>query len=722
MSVRAFLSFTAVAICTLATVWASADTQAESAHPFFRETLYPRWSEMSAPQLAKDIKEATLRIQKRQQLLEQVTANSATFENTFGAFSRACNEATNIEMLVQHLHYTDNTYKEQETAFFNHLHELREARQCLQGSPIIQHTLTQWAKSPQSSGITPQQRYLVELTLEQFARQSNAEVSTQLAELQKELNRSLNEYERNIRAVENSWQYIFKERRQLDGVPPGTIEAMENTAGRNGIGSAEQPAWLFTLQLRTMADIMKYCHVESTRKKCWQGIKSPGNTRSHDNGPVVMRIMKLRQDIATLKGYKNHADSQAPHTLMGGSKNALAFVDGLLNKIRPRLHALHAAILHRASLQCGKELTAINPWDYEYYCTLATDTLNKFSLQELRPYLEYEHTLQATLKHFCRLYGLTIKEVPTTCIQGNAPCPDGAAEVWHPSIRLFAVYDAVSGKQCGAFYLDAYTRAGRKYGTCTQLISHGTPAMGNTAEQPPLVGLSLELHKPSPGNTQLLSHIELRMLFHELGHVFHLILGDTPHHELAALFVARDFIELPAHLQELRAWEPEVLCEIGRHYRTGAPMPRELAEKAAATRHNEAYISTLNLQLIGAKLDLEMHTHYYEKFHGKNPDSVTESILAPYMLKTTITGPSILRNFKHCIQGYDARYYAYVLAEVMAADIHGEFKRHGLNNSAIGKNYRKTILETGNSRPAAEQYRTFMGRNVSTEAFLKSLV
>jgi oligopeptidase A len=120
-------------------------------------------------------------------------------------------------------------------------------------------------------------------------------------------------------------------------------------------------------------------------------------------------------------------------------------------------------------------------------------------------------------------------------------------------------------------------------------------------------------------------------------------------------------------------------------------------------------------------MDLELHANYYKKFHGKNLDQATRDLIAPYVVPTTLPQPSVVRNFLHCIQGYDARYYAYVLAEVMAADLHEEFKRNGLNNSAIGRNYRKTILEAGNSRPAAELYRSFMGRTVSTEAFLRML-
>lgn len=727
MTARALICLTAAAalFCPPLPVEAApAPTTQEAtkaAHPFFREELYPRWSEMTPLQLEANLKEAALRINNRRRELEAVNAQTATFENTFGALSRSTEEAEQAEMYARHLYFTDAAYEQLADTYESNSGAIREAHYQLLHSSRIQNTLQQWAKTPQAATLPPALRYLVELQLEKFTPATDDKTGAQLNKKEAELHKLCLQYANNIRNVTNTWYYVFNNRNQLDGVPPGTVAAMESAARQRGFGTAEQPAWLFTLQMRSITDVLKYCRVEETRKKCWQGVYSPGNTRSYDNGPIVLRIIRLRQEIAKLKGYNSHADSQMTHSLMGSGKQALAFIDDMLRKIQPHIQKLNQATLNQASQQCGKTITALNPWDLHYYMAEATHTLNKFSLQEIRPYLEYEHTLLATFKYFGELYGLRIQEVPTAYVKGGQVCHEGYAEIWHPDVRVFAVYDADTGKHYGSFYLDAYSRDGRKYSTSTQLISYGTAGENGQEGFPPLVVMMLELHKPAPGNTQLLSHLELRMIFHELGHVFHLLLGKGEYKELSALYVARDFIELPAQLQELRAWEADTLCAIGRHYLTGAPMPRELALKVATARHDADYISYLRQQLLISKLDLEMHTHYDEKFRGKSLDHATAEILAPYSIPTTVIAPSVLRNFPHCIEGYDARYYAYILAEVMAADIHEEFKRHGLNNSATGRSFRKAVLEPGNSRPAAELYRAFMGRNVSTDAFFLHL-
>ena len=678
---------------------------------------------MTPQQLVKDAHEATQRIRQRHDALLQVTPSTATFDNTFGALGRVSYEADLVDGYLNFMYYAGTGIDAQEHVYRSHCNSMRMSRAEVYNSATVQKILQQWAATGQVAELTPERQHFVSRCTRLLKPPYDEPTRRQLTELNRELNNRIDEYIYHFQSVENTWHYVFRDRKQLEGVPPSTLTAMEENARQRGFGTAEQPAWLFTLNMRAMVDINKYCRVEATRKKCWQGVCSIGNTKKHDNGPIVMRIMELRQNIAELKGFSNHTDSVADDALMNSGKKALAFVDGLLDKIQPQLITHQAAVMQEASRQCGREVTQINPWDYEYYSHIVNKSVNKFSISELRPYLEYENTLKETFKYFGNLYGLTIQELPTTCVQGDTPCPAGHVEVWHPDIRVFSVQDAASGKNYGAFYLDAYKRSGRKFSTsCSYPIRIGTTTATGQPGMPSLAALVLDLNKPAPGNTQLLSHLELRILFHELGHIFHMLLGNAEFAEQSSLYIARDFIELPSTLQEQHAWEADVLCKIGRHYRTGEPLPREMALKATASRHDADYLNLLTQQLMIAKLDLEMHTNYREKFHGKNLDVVSKQLYSPYFPPSDTVSPSIIRRFPHCVEGYDARYYSYILAEVMAADMHEEFKRHGFNNSAIGRNFRKTILEPGNTRPAVELYRNFMGRGVSSAAFLQHLL
>jgi oligopeptidase A len=81
-------------------------------------------------------------------------------------------------------------------------------------------------------------------------------------------------------------------------------------------------------------------------------------------------------------------------------------------------------------------------------------------------------------------------------------------------------------------------------------------------------------------------------------------------------------------------------------------------------------------------------------------------------------------SFSHIFGGgYAAGYYSYKWAEVLSADAYSKFEemREGESvlDAAIGKQFRDEILAVGGSRPAAESFRAFRGREPSVEALLR---
>ncbi|MBR5889287.1 MAG: M3 family peptidase, partial [Akkermansia sp.] len=155
-------------------------------------------------------------------------------------------------------------------------------------------------------------------------------------------------------------------------------------------------------------------------------------------------------------------------------------------------------------------------------------------------------------------------------------------------------------------------------------------------------------------------------------------------------------------------------------YKSGDIIPADLVKKLRASRYFLPATDNMG-QLCVAKLDLEMHMNYNEKFKGKDLDAATRELLEPWQMKYTTPGTSIMRRLRHCITGgYSAGYYSYKWAEVLAADAYSRFSSEGVLNRKTGQDFRRCILSQGDSQSAAELYRQFMGRNPNPDALLQS--
>ena len=64
--------------------------------------------------------------------------------------------------------------------------------------------------------------------------------------------------------------------------------------------------------------------------------------------------------------------------------------------------------------------------------------------------------------------------------------------------------------------------------------------------------------------------------------------------------------------------------------------------------------------------------------------------------------------------------YSYLWSAVLAADAFTRFEKEGITNPEVGKAYRHTILDKGDSIAPEELYRMFMGRNPNVDAFMKA--
>lgn len=221
------------------------------------------------------------------------------------------------------------------------------------------------------------------------------------------------------------------------------------------------------------------------------------------------------------------------------------------------------------------------------------------------------------------------------------------------------------------------------------------------------------------GKPSLLRHHEAKVIFHEFGHLLHQILSDVSITSLTGTNVARDFVEFPSQISENWCWDKECINIFAKHYRTGKNIPDELFDKMLKARNYRSASSFMS-QLSLAKIDLELH-HHYNKYKNMKIDAADALILKDYKLPFSQFSPSYARRLLHIFSspvGYSSGYYSYKWAEVLEADAFYRFKKEGVFNKELGKEFREKVLSKGNSKPADELYRDFMGRDPKIEPLL----
>jgi peptidyl-dipeptidase Dcp len=227
------------------------------------------------------------------------------------------------------------------------------------------------------------------------------------------------------------------------------------------------------------------------------------------------------------------------------------------------------------------------------------------------------------------------------------------------------------------------------------------------------------LPKPAEGEPALISFTDVTTMFHEFGHALHGMFAATEYPSLSGTSVPRDFVEFPSQFNEHWATYPAIFNHYAKHYKTGAPMPAELAAKIKkAEDFNQGY--KLTELLAAAELDMQWHTLPVSAVL-ESPDAFEKAALEKKHLLVSYVPPRYRSTYFSHIWGggYAAGYYAYLWSEMLDDDAYQWFEDHGGLTRANGDRFRAMVLSRGNTEDLAKMYEAWLGASPNIEPMLK---
>lgn len=692
-------------------------------HPYLDKNFLISWSKLTPEFIKPDI---LLAIEHAKENIETICNQdlmALTYESTFGALEKASEELMRAWGLVMHLDSVNDEPAQRE-AIAEVMPEVVVFSSSVSLDPALWKVLKAAAECEWVKTLSPVKQRFVQETLKDF-RESGADLPDDLkpeyAEIESQLSLKTKKFAENVLDSTNSWELIIDDEAELSGLPDSAKEGARLEALAMGYGTEDSPKWRFTQKFTSTQPVMQFADSDELRRKVWSGSGTIGKDGEYDNESLINEILDLRERKAALLGYKCFADYATSRRMAGNGTNALNFINDLHDKVLPAFLADMEAVRMYKEEKTGQQVKLLAPWETSYWAEKRRRELYDFDDEDLRPYYSVQNVMNGLFSIYSTLYGIRVTEKPTMAIKTGetGELPDGVVEVWHPDVLFYEIHDTETGEHLGSFYADWHPRDSKRAGAWMNYLSCGLPPQDGASRIPHLGLMVGNMTKPVGDKPALLSHMEVETIFHEFGHLLHQLLSDVEVKSLAGTNVAWDFVELPSQINENWCWERESVDLFARHYETGEKIPAELFDRMLAAR-NYMSATAFMRQLCFGKLDLELHVNRH-LYQGMGIEEADEKILSDYRIPLTEKAPSVARRLTHIFAdptGYAAGYYSYKWAEVLEADAFSRFKAEGVLNPVTGRDFRRCILSKGNSKPAAELYRDFMGREPNADALL----
>lgn len=532
---------------------------------------------------------------------------------------------------------------------------------------------------------------LFEETMRDYRRAGlhlEAGVRNQVEALQNQINQLGAQFDQNISAATSE---VFFTASELVGVPKDFLEQAHTEDGRYRVRSSVITDYLAVMQNALNEETRK--RLKTDRFKIAQS----------ENSEILNEILALRQQMAGLLGYLNWADYQIEPKMAKSSARVQEFLNRFVVDLDPKFQEELEALRQLKVADTGSSDARIEIWDFRYYLNQYQKQQFRVDAEALRKYFRFDETLNGMFDVYAEIFGLEFVYL-------------GRRNDWAKDLELYATLDAETGEPLGMFFLDMFPRSG-KYNHFAQFDLIPGKLLADGRYQRPVVALICNFTPATAEKPSLITHSEVETLFHEFGHALHGMLTQVTYSRFSGANVPGDFVEAPSQTLESWCWDSDVLARFAKNYEN----PADVIDADVLSRMQEADIATKGIyyrrQLALALSDLRMHM--------AGPGADAAQILNDTFAEVFLAPPegSNMAAYWGHLNGYDAGYYGYAWADVIAADLASKFIEapRGFMDASVGRMLRREIYAVGGSRDVEVSIREFLGREPNEMAFLRSI-
>ncbi len=531
------------------------------------------------------------------------------------------------------------------------------------------------------SGADAVTRRMVERALRDYRRSGvdkDEATRKKIQALQDELVEIGQAFGRNIR--EDTRFILLDDVSQLEGLPPDYIERHQpDESGKIRI-TTDYPDYV---------PFITYAADGKARERLYREFNNRAFPANRD---VLNRLVAKRYELARTLGYDNWADYVTEDKMSGSAETVAAFIEKLDGAAKDRAGRDYAMLLERKRRD-DPGADAVAEWEKSYYAELVKSEQYDFDSQVLRAYYDYPAVQQGILDLTGKLFGVSFRKVE------DAP-------VWDESVDCFEMIE--NGEVRGRFYFDMHPRAGKFNHAATFDIQAGV-----TGHQIPVAALVCNFPGGDGEGPALMEQDDVETFLHEFGHLLHgLFAGHQRWVDQAGIATEWDFVEAPAQLLEEWALNQKALATFARHYETGETIPGDLVDRLRAARNfgNGTFITQQNY-----------YTAFALSIYDRPPEEVdldaqVRDLQERYGSFAYVPDTHMYAAFGH-LDGYSAMYYTYMWSLVIEKDLFSRFDQANLLDADLTTEYRRTVLDPGGTRDAADLVRDFLGRPYGFDAF-----